>query len=90
MPKNKEHSIRFRCSEDLYQFIDSLRSAGRSDANKRSKSEVVRHILNIFRISTLCGDLNLNEFIVKLNKRLQEDKEQKSMKQLFGEADGQE
>jgi len=90
MPKNKEYSIRFRCSEDLYNFINDLRTVGKSQANQRSKSEVVRHILNIFRISALCGELDLNEFIIKLNKKLQKNKERKNMKELFGEKQDEE
>lgn len=71
MPRQKQESIRFRCSQDTYEFIERLRSVGRDEVNKRNRSEVVRNIIQVFRLAWLTGEMDMDGLVKKLKMRFE-------------------
>jgi len=72
MPKQKQESIRFRCSKDTFNFIEQLRQIGREgDVNPRNRSEVVRNIIQVFRLAWLTGDMDLTNLVEELKQRFE-------------------
>lgn len=72
MPK-KQKSVRFRCPEEMYDFIEKLRSIGRAEVNKRDRSEVVRNLINTLRMAWIYDQLDLSMMTEKLKEKLKED-----------------
>lgn len=70
MPRKKEKSIRFRCSEEMYDFLDKLRG---DPPQQKRMSEVIRNIINVFRVAWLMGDLDLPEMTRKLKEKVEMD-----------------
>lgn len=72
MPREKKESVRFRCSQDTYEFIENLRSIGcKGEVNKRSRSEVVRNIIQVFRLAWLTGKMDMNNLVEDLKMRFE-------------------
>jgi len=70
--KNKSKYIRFRCSEDMYKFIESLQEISNKNKRNVTKSDVVRNIINVFKVSAMFDELELNGMISRLKKKIEE------------------
>ena len=72
--KNKSKYIRFRCSKDMYDFIENLQEVGNKKGGNTTKSDVVRNIINIFRVSAMFDELKLNQMMHQLKNKLKEER----------------